>query len=48
LALVWLAFKIGFNLVLLARSRNKPEELARELMTAHGIKAAVVAADWRT
>jgi putative NADH-flavin reductase len=35
----------GFNLVLLARSRNKLEELARELKTAHGIKAAVVAAD---
>jgi short-subunit dehydrogenase len=35
----------GFNLVLLARSRNKLEELARELETAHGIQAAVVAAD---
>ena len=31
--------------MLLARSRNKLEELARELETAHGIQAAVVAAD---
>ena len=35
----------GYNLVLLARSRNKLEELARELETAHGIQATVVAAD---
>ena len=35
----------GFDLVLLARSRNKLEELARELKTAHGIQATVVAAD---
>jgi hypothetical protein len=31
--------------VLLARSRNKLEELARELETVHGIQVAVVAAD---
>ena len=35
----------GFNLVLLARSRHKLEELARELKTADGIQASVVAAD---
>ena len=34
----------GFNLLLLARSRNKLEELARELETAHGIQAAVLVA----
>ena len=35
----------GFNLMLLARNRNKLEVLAGELKTAHCIQVTVVAAD---
>ena len=33
------------DLVLVARRRDRPEALARELESAHGVKARVVAAD---
>ena len=35
----------GFDLVLVARRRERLEELAREIASAHGAQAEVLAAD---